>query len=1126
MGMPLKGIGRSKFIGKLESAMGSINIKMLLKISVLVSIVLLFSGSLLFTTDITISQEFGYAAFIALLTSSVLLLIGIAEKRKENAEDTTDTKVDLNDSSAINFILVNALASSMLIFISLRLVIFGDSLTGILNPVFNNLWMYPFNLISGYAGNGQGFIVQNFYLNLLSLIPLPLLLYQKIVVVFEFYFYYFLAAAVSTVLYRAINIKSIGRSLFSVLFSYLFLANLIFRSEGFSSFIIGPIMIAYVLAKIFESVKYDHFRTDDAILIGFAVSFAIFGDPRVMVYFFIIVLGTILSAPLYHKFTSLTKFFAKTYAVMLPLFGIMFYMTSFVAVFQPNGGRVGDLSTIAFFSSSTAPMFIFNFMANWWSNFVVAPPTVILTGLKTLNFMPTIYAGNAIAIVPGGPLTVLWSISLSVVSLFTIASIYLIFRSNNRSLGIIILPFLVMFILTLGTNIKFMPVVKFSAFLSTLPVVGPLWAVTVSTPQFIDQYLSSFLIILALFSVLTLSQIIEKNLPKSIKPVKFLRMRLNLRRNFKYFPLALILFMFLLANWQFIDQSYAIGPQLPGELPGNQVGHDTYLTPVNPPQGWLSSYQSLYPSENFSYSVYSNNAYNDLLNWYSSFNIGSSPGISPNTEFNTLLTAIVSQNQTWLLPSLMQDFGVKYIFFDKSQVHPDWQLLSFLNYTALYIYKSTPSVTVFALNSSSAVLGYQNTYSVDGMNSGQILNLSYLLSGSGQDMLLSPENVSGVTFGNYNSNSSDKYFPINTVANMFPSSTLPDLKGNLSGSSGADVFNIGKYLTVIRYNGMYNVSYSLNGGVLSIHKVPVFQNYNKSNPPLFFVGYNNLNNTGGGTIHVPSGDSVILNYSFSYTSNSTGDLGFYSGPNVVLSSSLSFKKMSGDMLMPPGTSDFSVGFSFASYNGTFTVKDINISYTFVKDSLVKLQTLHSGNITSSDYGIVKYKGYPYTNYTISYVASNNKTHSVYTETVYSSSSGLVNFTLSGFKYIGNFAIFKTSSAQHHLEVIYPRYNNGGSKLEFSSGDYGYIEVSYSEQYRWETSHNMKFLGVNLFGQQVYELNGPGNYTLQISGAQIHMVTDWATAIGINIGVPLWLVTSRIYKRASRRNSATNSSKAL
>ena len=169
------GENRSRLRSKLESKMRSITVTLLLKFTVLVSAVLLFSGSLLFTVNNALSQEFGYASFITLVISSALLLLGLVLRSKKNVDENIAEETKLKDPFFSSFFLVNALAASLLIFISFRLVIFGDSLTGISNPssVFNNLWIYPFNLISGYTGNGQGFIVQSFYPNLLSLIPMP-----------------------------------------------------------------------------------------------------------------------------------------------------------------------------------------------------------------------------------------------------------------------------------------------------------------------------------------------------------------------------------------------------------------------------------------------------------------------------------------------------------------------------------------------------------------------------------------------------------------------------------------------------------------------------------------------------------------------------------------------------------------------------------------------------------------------------------------------------------------------------------------------------------------------------------------------------------------------------------------
>ena len=234
MPITLNGLIKARFISNLISICKRIGIGIILKISVLISVVLLLAGSLLFVGDQTLSQEFGYWSFITLIISSALLFIYIFLNRNCSGVEKTVTAEESNHFSLVNFFLANALASSLLILISLRLIVFGNSLTGISNPnsVFNNEWPFPFTLISGYTGNGQGFIVQNFFQNLLTLFPMPLILYQKVLIIFELYFYYFLAA-VSIVLYRAIGIKSISISLFSVLFSYLFVANFIYRSEGF-----------------------------------------------------------------------------------------------------------------------------------------------------------------------------------------------------------------------------------------------------------------------------------------------------------------------------------------------------------------------------------------------------------------------------------------------------------------------------------------------------------------------------------------------------------------------------------------------------------------------------------------------------------------------------------------------------------------------------------------------------------------------------------------------------------------------------------------------------------------------------------------------------------------------------
>ncbi|MEM3191142.1 MAG: hypothetical protein QW292_03445 [Candidatus Parvarchaeota archaeon] len=1095
-------------------------IRLSLKYSVILSIIVLLVGSILFTQYNALSQRVGLLAFLLICLFSGIIITGLIHERKRSITELKPEPMTLEDGGRLKFFILNAMAATVLVLLSLRLVIFSNTSAEILNPnplFFSRLWPYSFNLISGYRGNGQGFIVQSFYLNLLSYLPVSTAMYEKILFVSEFYFYYFLASAVSIVAYNVFSIRKIDKSVFSILFSYLFLANFIFRSEGFSSFIIGPIMMAYVLLKFFEQAKYKSFSTRDAVAIGFAASFAVFGDPRMLAYYFFLTVGIILISPLFRITKRNLVFTAKSYAVILSLFGIMYFMTSFVPVFQANAGRSGNASTIIFFSSGTQPMYIFDFLANWWSNFVAAPPTLIFTGLLNYNYLPTLYAGNAIAVVPGGVLTILWSISLASLSIFAIIGIYLSYISKSNRFLLILLPgFLVTFLLTLGSNIQLPILVNFYALLSELPVVGPFWAVTISTPQFIDQYLSSYFILFASFAVLVLA---ERILASSItrhfgihRPRRFFK-KIYHETPLKYVPLLLLLFMFLFANWQFLEPSYALGQELPGEgLPGNQVGNVTFLTPVSPPPGWLSTYQKMYSSANLDYSVFTNDEYSNLLSWDHGFNIGDSPGVSPNPEFTTLFNSLMRGNYSWLLPTLMQEYGVRYIFFDKTQVYPNWDMLSFLNYSGLDEYKNS-SADLFYLANASEISGSQYLFSASGMSNIQILNLSYLLRGAGYNMALSPTNVSDISFTNSAGGANGIYLSLQDIASMYPTNVLPGITGNYSGSSNSDIFYIGNDWYITRFNGGYDVNYSISNGTLSLHKYsPSPEISNTSSHSLFIMSYTNSSHNlpiaGAGVIDIPPGDSVIVHFAFSYTSTSPGDVEFFAGQSSdPIVESNTTRNVSGFFTIPAGTKDFGIGFSFASYNGTFSIHDPIISYTFVKNSMVELP---------GDSASFKFQGIPRTNYVVAYSASNSsQSPVVHRAIVRSNYTGVLNVSINGTNYVGEIAVFPqvvTSSSTFGGIIYVLRFEDGGSEIVMYDVASRYITISYNQEYNWIPGSGLKLIGTNELGQQVFEVTHDGEISIKISGALFHDYVDWGTAILMNVILPVLLFSNVIVRR--------------
>lgn len=934
-------------------------------------------------------------------------------------------------------------------------------------------------------------------------------IYEKVTLITELYFYYFLAAAVSTVVYRAFGLLKINRTVFSIFFASLFLFNFIFRSEGFSSFIIGPIMLTYAIAKIYESIRYERYQTTDAMKIGLAVAFGIFGDPRVIVYFFLLSVGIILASFLVKRFVRITKFIAKSYALIIPLFGVMYFMTSFVPVFQANAGRSGNYSTIAFFSSSTQPMYIIDFIANWWSNFVAASPQIMSSGLGSVNYLKTLYAGNAIAVVPPGAATTIWSLSLSVLSIFSILSFYLAFRDrSNRTLFLFFVPFLLIFLLSPGTNIRFPLFVHFIAALSNLPVVGPLWTVTVATPQYIDTYLSSFLIFFASYSVLSMSEIEIRHKWKSGSHRLGSGISKKHRKHLGYLALLFVLFMFLFANWQMIDQSYSLGQELPGELPGNQVSLDTFLSSVHPPPGWVAAYDSLYSPTNLSYTVYTNDAYKMLLKWDSSFNIGSSPGISPNSEFSSLLSDVVSQNLSNLIPTLMAEYGVKYIFFDKSQVDPDWNFLNDLNDSGLETTANTDNYTIFSLPGSSALSLLNTTFSLPGGNPESALNLTYLLSSAGYQMALSPSNSSNYTFTGNNLDGTGKgaYITLNNLAGIFPSETIPKPLEKFNGSvSAVGSHWLGNDWGDTGYNGGYYINYTFSDGTFSVEKyTPAGTSFPDSAYYVFYTN-NSSNPTAGSTIPVPAGDEAIVNYSFTYTTDAPGSVTFSAGSNTVdLPYSPSGKYVSGSVLIPPGSGGFGIGFGLSKYNGTLAISNVSISYTIIHNSV---ETVKGHNFS--------FNAVPNEKYDLIFTASNSSyTPKNMKEIVAASSTGKLCFNTSAYNYMGQIAVIPfnndtpTTSSVPHAE-----FQNGGTSIRLTDTGQHYLVISYSNDYSW-VSPDLVYLGANSLGQQVYKVILPGTVDVVITGYEVHMYTDWVVALVVNIALPILLFYPATWKKIS------------
>ncbi len=1065
---------------------------------VVLAALLVILGNIFLLKDQQLSQTYGYVAFLLFAISTIIIFTVHKSGNKKILEEISKSGESVKYSN-LKFWLFNVVAASFLILVVERSIIFSNSIIPNFLPNLAEIRasLNPFSLFSGFLGNGQGFIVQSFYMNWEAFLPLSTGQYDKLALFTEIFFYYMIAAAVSRTFYRVIGIKSLNETLISVIFASLFIFNFIYYSAGYGSFILGPLMIAYVVMKYYEAIKTENFRFFDALRVGLAISFAVFGDPRSLVYFVLILIGFSIGLIVKYRnqFSPFFKFSLSSLLVIIPMFAVEYLMVSYVPVFAANAGRAGDYSSIAFFSSATQPMFIWNFMANWWSGFTLSPPSLLNVPSSGINGLSTIYAGNAILIYLPSTLNSIWTLSLGTISILAISSILLMRNDQkNPKLSLLFLPFLVMFSLTLGTNVGFKPFVEFVAFLSTIPVIGSFWAVTVSTPQWIDQYLTPFFIIFAAYSLLRVSQILENTENKkgshsyssAFKKIKAYR---------KYGFVFAVLFLFLFANWQFFEQNYALGQELPGNLPGNQVSSTPSLVPVNPPPGWLSAYDSLYNPNNLSYAVYTNDGALIPLTWDNGSNSFTEPGIPPNPSFSNLFNEIVSLNMSYLIPSLLSTYGVKYIFFDKSQLNPNWAMFSVLESSGLNVISSTNNYTIFECPNATQV--YPASLAISSGSSSELgsIELIDLFNSIGIRPVIVNQSVSSINFASNNTNTASPqgyFLDSNQISLYRPVFGFNGFSGSYSGTSNADNFPIGNGWNITRFNGLYYVNYSVNGGSLSLQK---YDNGTGKWPQSVYNLY-----YGNGTVPVNAGDSVILNYSFTYSADSSyGNIEFSALQNSVnLPTGVHNKTVSGTLKMGVGIPSFTYGFALNKYNGSFQLKNVNISYSFPRNGMLDkssfAQTIH-----------VK----PDTNYTILYMAANgNMSALIGSSHSISDTNGSLSYTVSGFHYLGSLAIFPTkildNISNSNLNVTFSQYGSGIEGEYAGSG--GYVVLSYNSQYPWIVSKNMHYVSTNSLGQDVYYVNGPGSISFSIRNVEHYIIMDWSAAIFLNIGLPLSIFT--------------------
>ncbi|MEM0133946.1 MAG: hypothetical protein QXU18_01785, partial [Thermoplasmatales archaeon] len=519
----------------------------------------------------------------------------------------------------------------------------------------------------------------------------------------------------------------------------------------------------------------------------------------------------------------------------------------------------------------------------------------------------------------------------------------------------------------------------------------------------------------------------------------------------------------------------------------------------DPPKGFINAVDSLYSTTDLGYSVFTNDGNLIPLTWDNGSN-SFLPGIPPNPNFNVLMQQLVSTNESFLIPSLMRTYGVKYVFFDKTQILFDSALYNALETSGLSVAYSTQNYTVFSLDSSSEIVLSPISISLSNFSQLDDIEALNLLYGANLFPAIVSSNASLDLTDTSDGLEKGKgiFYPTSELASEFPSFIERGLPGDYSGSTNADNFPIGDNLNITKFNGLYYINYSIINGTLTIAKF----NNNTGNSPNSAINVYFKN----GQIAIPPDASVLINYSFDYSlSPGQGSVSFYAycgnyQANLAntrqMITGTADRRMTGSFTIPQGQSWFQLGWVLSKYNGTLTLSNLNISYTFLKNGMVYVPNLQRVlNATPGD------------SYKIIYAGENKSfVPSLYIKNVRSQQNGTIDLNLSGIQYLNSIAIvpYRYLSGNTSPSFVYWFFRDGLGFNGYAGTNNSFLIVSFNPDYIWSTSKNVHPRGTNSLGQQIFEIKPGGLFSLSIKDSFQFAILDWSTAVFENLILPMFL----------------------
>ncbi len=1082
---------------------------------------LLFIALVLFGMGIySVSEALSYTVFILFVYASFVLIIKekILSRVEPVNQDNDDEPRSWQRGTEQDYISigVSIIIGLIFLFFSFRELVLRP---GVVNstilpfwPKFSILGAMPFNPIDGYSAGNNRFFISELYTLLPSLFLNSILFAQVLQTFLQFMFVYIVAVLVARSVYTLMDIQ-INKVAFYTIFGLIAVLNPVFLVEG-SVFTLDSLFMVYIFVIILRNLNKGYLKKLDFLRLGFAISFMVFLDPRYIVLLFISLLFILICSLIYRSFRRLLVLITESAIVWIPFAILLIVMFHFTPDYVANQGRSGSISNIIGFSVNTGAINIWTMLGNWWPGFVFSSPNIITLTKQQILSSSTYGYSNPLMLYFKGFLQIFWALLMGSFSLISLSSLYFMWkREEDNKLPILFIPFAVIFIFVLGGNIGILQILQLEASISNIPFIGGIWAVTIAVTPWLQGAIVSFLLILFSYSLSNIYKLQLITVPKN-KLIK----RGKIKIHSKHIIIFLLVLAVLLPSWQFVFPQYSLGAADPG-LPGNHVSLVGPYYPTHPPTSFIRMYKNLSAQSNMTYSVYSNDAWYIPEKWDPGILSIAPPGVPPSPGFYSIFSEIFSENLSSEVIPLSEMYGVKYFFIDNSTTQNNTPMINFLDHSGMSVYYAGKNVTVFESPSSSNIIGsnlligYSNESNISLLDAYSALRSQFLYPSfvnSSEPINLELSNVTGssnISLIDYQDFlSQEQRIPafFGPEAQGFSNATFISLYNDWS------IFNPGNryYTKYVIKNNSFTITpetsdrVSTNGNVNVIYKVPLFNGVTDIPIP----EYNNTIVSVHGTIRYSvNGSSNGLTIGFPANNGSLVNNGGFT-VNLPLGINMT-DNFTG--FLPKNSRTFSVQLSASALNGTLNVSKLDINYTYTYDGSTYVNHSKGINVELSQgtYRIIV-KG-----------LNNNSTSETFESNVAVSRRSNYNVNLGNLSYLTWVIIIPTGLENRAVVPVIKelRYQNVSASLSFYAGNgTSYVDISYNPNYRWSHSSNLKYVGANSMGIQIFKVEVPGYTELYVHDSYTLFVVEIIASVMIDGILPLMIFV--IYPMSQKKKA--------